>query len=173
MLEKLMGGNNIKVPEIEDSTIPKTPKIKLFDYVKQISSSNTPIEVDSGYSEFMINRIFSEFIDCVLVVGQANRTKFLDSQSHFNFLQKSITTKTNRFNKKQMTDNTGPIKFILLSLLFSYKGEITLRESMMNLSFLTEDEISTLILKNKNYFRVVYEKTNVKELSKFNKSEIE
>lgn len=185
MLDKLMGGNNIIVPEIdEEQSLPKQKKIGLFEYVNQISSNSIPIIVDNGYSEFMVNKMLSEYIDCILVIGLANRAKFLDKQSHFNFLQKSITTKTKRFSKKSSC-NQEELQNILLAILLSKKWECSVREAINNIHILTESEKRGYFLKyksvldinffeqNKSYFLRNYTKNEIESMLKTMNNEME
>lgn len=133
MLDKLMGGNNINIIE-EDCELEKIKKYSLFDYVNQISSSSQRITVQNNYSEFLVNRMLSGNIDCILATGLANRIKFLDKQSHFDFLQKSITTKTKRYSKK-VEQSLDELELILLAILLSKYWECSTREALINLSF--------------------------------------
>lgn len=147
MLDKFgIGGNNVIITcsdnnQIESSEKNKKSKISLtlFDYIRKISETNEKTDVQSNYSEFMVNRFLSNHIDCILFTGLANRKKFINKQSHFDFLQNSITTKTKRFSKKQNQD-FSEIEDILLAILLSKKWECSTREAIINLSFCNKND---------------------------------
>ena len=155
MLADLIGGNNIIVPDEVKEQKVKSNKLGLFDYTNAIGNSNTRIEVDNGYSEFMVNRTLGTNIDCILAVGLANRHKFLDKQSHFDFLQNSIKTKTKRYTKK-VDEDLSELKIILLAIFLSNKWKCSINSALKNLNFISANEIEQMFIKYKqvmfNYF---------------------
>lgn len=174
MLKDLIGGNDIEIINLEENIniSKKEPQLKLFDYVKLISETNLKTDVQKGYSPFMVNRIFSDFIDCVLVIGKANRTSFLNDQSHFDFLQKSITTKTKRYSKKS-NSTLEEVDNLIIALMLSKKWKCSVREALLNLQFLTDVEKLQQIKGFVNILDDYVELNKTYQFSIFNKSQIE
>ena len=171
MLDKLMGGNNISISQDKTEEKHKKSSYSLFDYVNKISSSYDRIQVENNYSEFMVNRLLSQNVDCILATGFANRTKFLDKQSHFDFLQRSITTKTKRYSKK-VDNSLSELEDILLAILLSKKWECSVREAIINLSFSSKDEKINYIKKYQRILDEFFEFNSSYYLTPYNKEQI-
>lgn len=177
MLDKFgIGGNDIinvsEKDHLEASSLPKQDKkYSLFDYIKFISETNDKIDVQNNYSEFMINRMLSNHIDCILYIGFANRSKFLNKQSHFDYLQNSIKTKTKRYSKKQEHE-FSELENILLAILLSKKWVCSIREALLNLSFCSNNEKKEYIKKYKSILDTYFDNNTSYLLNNYTKEQI-
>lgn len=180
MLDKFgIGGNDVVITtfldntSVESSEKNKKSKISLtlFDYIKKISETNDRIDVQNNYSEFMVNRLLSNHIDCILFTGLANRKKFINKQSHFDYLQNSITSKTKRFSKKQ-DQNFSEIEDILLAMLLSKKWECSTREAMINLSFCDKNDKIKYIKPYQNILEDFFSNNSSYLLNNYTKDQI-
>lgn len=56
-----------------------------FDVAKNISQDKVEIELESDYTQFMINRIMSCSTDLVYLANEANKFVSVDNKTHYNF----------------------------------------------------------------------------------------
>lgn len=123
-------------------------KISPFDYVNAINNGGN-MDTMENYSQYLINRQFSYFLDTVLFANEMNMYQDLTDDQHFLFLR-SLITKKRRFTKwgkpKNSNDAQALARNFNISMYRAYEIlPIFTREQLDNIkeSLYMEDDEST------------------------------
>lgn len=72
-----------------------------FDIIKSINKKERISIPKEDYNQWFLNRVFSNYIDCVLLTNEINKYQ-VDNDKHYEFLYQ-ILDKRNRFAKMEKT----------------------------------------------------------------------
>lgn len=95
------------LPEVVELEEEKVKKVGLFDFVKNISSSNKPMEVTREYVPFVIGQAMMQYVDCIFEINTLNKLNVSNKQMHYDFLFYSLH-KHSRYAKWAKAEKPEP-----------------------------------------------------------------
>lgn len=111
--------------------------MSVFDYVKSINEGKR-IELGTDYSQWVINDIFSQYSDCLLIVNQINR-KDISDRMHYDYMLASIRPKKRPFLKPLGKKRT-PADVSLIANVYKY----SICKAREALSVLTDEQLAEI-----------------------------
>jgi len=113
-------------------------QVKLFDYVKNISTENDPVEeTGSEYDAYIINKAFSLYPDTILFSNEMNMRPEIPNSRHYSYLFNSVR-KRKRFTPWPKNNSSEDEK--LVSKIYKYNQHKT--KQVMKL--LSEEQLDML-----------------------------
>jgi len=111
--------------------------MSVFDYVKSINTGER-IELGTDYNQWVINDIFSQYPDCLLVVNKINR-KDISDRMHYDYMMASIRPKKRPFMKPLSKKRTSADVSLIANV---YKYSID--KAREALSVLTDEQLAEI-----------------------------
>jgi hypothetical protein len=89
-----------------------------FDYSKSILNSNTPLEIDEGYINYLVNRSVAHHRDNIFICQMLNEYR-VTPEEHYTFLFNQVAKYRRPFEKWVSSKNTSE-SFADLELITKY-----------------------------------------------------
>ena len=108
-----------------------------FDYIKAINKGED-LEVDSDYSQYLVNVFFSLFPDTVLFANEMNCVMVTDQQ-HFDYLRANIRPRA-RYKKWPKKQKESDENLALVMYYYKYSSQ----KAKEALAILNEGQIASI-----------------------------
>jgi hypothetical protein len=123
------------------------PQVSLFDLIKDISEHGSYIdnfykehrELPPQYNAYMVQRIFAEHMDTILLVNELNKYWELPDEMQWRFLKNTIYKKKRFGYTKKMPVDTTPIQLLAQYFHCSEK------EMQKNIHVLSKEKIDEIL----------------------------
>lgn len=120
----------------------KEKKVSLFDFVGDISQKKTYLlddDTNSVYTQFMVNKAFSQHIDTIMLASEMNKRPSLNNEMHHDFMFYAIDSKS-RFGKwaKKQEGDADLIKYL------KEEYDINNEHALEYAKLLSEDDIKDI-----------------------------